>query len=107
MDVLLKRDNAFALFRNINAAVLNTYVRLKNQYTEQSPPTNEIINSFKVRLALVDLEAAYGGGHRPRNPQNSQSLKPARRIEPDDGDNKDHRKLQGGAVVYRKFTFTK
>ena len=40
MEILLKRDNAFALFRNINSAVLNHYIRLKNQFKDKGPPNH-------------------------------------------------------------------
>jgi len=48
MKLLIRRDNAFKLFRGINSAILSTYLRLKAEFTSSPPPSSEIINSLKV-----------------------------------------------------------
>lgn len=37
-NILLKRDNAFTLFKSLNSAVLHTYVSLKNSFRDAAPP---------------------------------------------------------------------
>jgi hypothetical protein len=48
MEILIQRDNAFALFRNLNKALLDVYLELKTQYETSPPPSTEINNSLKV-----------------------------------------------------------
>ena len=49
MNTILKRDNAFTLFRSLNTAVLNNYVQLKNSFRDGAHPSHEILNEFKVK----------------------------------------------------------
>jgi hypothetical protein len=49
MLTLLKRDNAFTLFRSLNTAVLNNYVSLKNSFRDGAPPPHEILSEFRVK----------------------------------------------------------
>ncbi len=48
MEILIQRDNAFALFSNLNKALLDVYLELKTQYETSPPPSTEINNSLKV-----------------------------------------------------------
>lgn len=48
MKILLRRENAFRLFRALNSSILNTYLTLKSNYNFNTPPTTEIINALKV-----------------------------------------------------------
>lgn len=55
MEILLQRENALSLFRNLNKAVLKSYVELKKEYEGNPPPTTEIVNTLKVRFLLLRL----------------------------------------------------
>jgi len=63
MKVLLRRENAFKLFRALSSSLLNKYLSLKSNYNFNTPPTTEIINTLKVTLN------SYRRGKHPSNRQ--------------------------------------